>query len=381
MPTRVRTHSGLYTGRRVSNVTGAEGTYTFENESETCEDVVDPKDNLPLNITKILRYGGLINGRQKGNLSGYNFFNYPCTYVIAQPVAHLSVSGRPSGAVLASELLNRTNPFRDEVQSLEYVTELPSYGILAQKEFKKRLDNLVGSDLYKRFSGLKKLAKADLLYHFGILPLISDIEKLLEFQKRVERRKLELDRLVTRGLKRTVDLWSGSNVAISTGVNFHSSPPIKGTITKTTTETIRGHVRWYASQTLPSGGNELREMAKEAILGYRLDPATLYELLPWSWLIDYFLNLGSLIGGTRNMTQCHHSIPTLMTHTRTEASSSNHSEPEGSGGSIISLTPIHLIKEEKTRLPASSTLAARKTILTDGQTSILGSLAVLRGLK
>lgn len=357
---------------------------TYTSLSEVVDDETGPGDNSPtFTVERITRSGGLINGIEKSNLSGYIWNDYPCAYVTdSYLTSHLSISGRPSNSTLAAQVAARTQPLRSSMVSLEYLSDLSDLGSKAQSEMLKRLRGLGKSFPLSRWPKLRRAAKLNLLYHFGIVPLLSDIETLLEFQGLVDARAKELKRLYQgpRGLRRTVDLWSGSNTTTipsqtiqSYGVLLHAR------ITKTTTENVKGHIRWHTIYPVGVSDQALRAKAKKAILGYSLDPATLYELMPWSWLVDYFSNLGTIVKGAKNLFDFTHSAVRIMDHHRTYSSSSNH-DTTGSGANIITCTPMFCIHESKTRRIATPSLIAQDAILTESQLSILGSLTVLRSL-
>jgi len=123
----------------------------------------------------------------------------------------------------------------------------------------------------------------------------------------------------------------------------------------------------------------LRSMAKKAILGTELDPYTFYELMPWSWLIDYFFNLGTNIKANKNQLTMFHDAVRIMEHTRTRTTTSNHTFKVYSTGTVR-CTPMYITNETKTRSLATPTINAQETILNNSQLSILGSLGVLRSL-
>nr|UOL49021.1 MAG: hypothetical protein 1 [Leviviridae sp.] len=383
MAIRNRVRSSVFTGYRTekfgSHLTNSR---SYTSLSESCDDETGPGDNSPtFTVERTTRDGGLINGIEKSNLSGYIWNDYPCAYVTdSYLTSHLGISGRPSNSTLAAQVAARTQPFRSSMVSLEYLSDLSDLGGKAQNEFLRRLRGLSKVTRLERWPRLRKAAKLNLIHQFGILPLISDIETLLEFQSLVDARAKELKRLYEgpRGLRRTLDLWSGSSNANipsqtiqSYGVLLHAR------ITKTTTEKVKGHIRWHTNYPVAVSDQALRAKAKKAILGYSLDPANLYELMPWSWLVDYFSNLGTIVKGAKNLFDFNHSAVRIMDNTRTTSFSSNH-DTDGSGVNKITCTPMSCTRETKTRRIATPSIIAQDVILTESQLSILGSLAVLR---
>jgi hypothetical protein len=293
----------------------------------------------------------------------------------------LTIPNQPTNEFLATETLARSNPSRSSTNALENLADLKDLGGLARDHFADRLRGLNKYVNVSRFRTLQRVAKANIIAQFGILPLLSDIDVLLRFQKLADERAQELERLRTRGLRRTIALWKGSNTITYPNVTIHSDGvTLRADVIKTTTVTIKGHARWFPTGGYLQADESVRAEARSIVLGNRLDPQNLYDLFPWSWLIDYFTNLGTVIGAANNMSNTSHDAVRIMTHTRTHSVSSNHTT-SGSGIYTISCTPFEATSETKTRRIATPTLAARTELLKPAQWSILGSLAVLRGSK
>ena len=375
---KVEVYTGSRTERFGSHVTN---TRSYESVHESCEDVTgeDAGDNQPLYIERYERSGGLINGVSASALTGYIWNGYPCAYVTdAYTVSHLSIPGQPSDGSLATSFLARTQPYAAKTQLWEYADELAGYGSLAQRKFGERLGLLRKVAPPQTWRHLKFAARLNLLYQFGIRPLISDIETLLSFQQAVDRRVDQIKRVYgPRGYRRTADLWSGSNVAtVSNQIIQSQGSTLTARINKSTSVHVRGHVRWRALFPVQKSDAQLRRMARQSLLGTDFDPYTAWELMPWSWLSDYFLNLGNLVKAAKNMTTITHDAVRIIEHRRTRTFSSNHSL----GGGSVTCTPMNIVHETKKRTLAVPTLNAQESILTDGQLSILGSLTVLKGL-
>lgn len=378
MALRERLRQKIHTGYQTDNLLGGASSSSYGSLYELARDETGKGDNAPFSVDRYERSGGLLNG---GSLTGtrFSYQDYPVTYMgDTWTTSHLPFADRPTNGVLATKLIAETNPSRAETVSLEYAAELSDYGNKAESEFDRRLRGLRKFISDERFKHLKKAAKLNLLYQFGIVPLISDIELLLEFQKAVDRRVKEIDRLRTRGLRRTKDLWGGSEFSYIPSATIHSNAlTVHAAITKITKLNIRGHIRWYVQDNFFVSDQQVRAEAKRVILGYNLTPTTLYELMPWSWLIDYFTNLGTMVKAGDNQFPMRHDTVRIMEHLETTTTSSAHSV---GGGGAVTVTPIHCKHETKTRSLATPTIGARIEFLKSSQWSILGSLAVLRGL-
>lgn len=381
MTTRTRLRSSVYTGYRTDNF-GSNITISrsYESLHEQCTDDVGVGDNGPLTITRISRSGGLIRGVQPPG--SYTWNDYPCTWILdVYTTTPLAVSGRPSNSTMAASLLARTQPLRAETVAWEYLNDIHDLGSRAQKEMARRLGLLQKEFPPKLYRELKFAARLNLLYQFGIIPLISDIQVLMRFQKSVDKRMAELRRLYENtGLRRTVPLWAGSNYATFHNQTINSQGvTLACSVAKFTGITIRGHVRWHAIVPVVPLDDRLRAMAKSAILGTDVDPYTLYELMPWSWLIDYFFNLGTMIKANKNQLTMFHDSVRIMEHTRTRTSTSNHTSKTYTTGTVT-CSPIFVTNETKTRSLATATVNAQETMLKSGQLSILSSLTVLHSL-
>lgn len=384
MAVRNRLRNAVLTGSRTERFSPYRtNTRSYESLYEHCEDthLDDGGDNLPLTITRVTRSGGLINGTEGSLLTGYIWNDYPCTYWTDPfTINHLSILNQPSDGVLATSAIARTNPSRNQSTLLEYAGELADYGKEAERKFDEGLRGITRKFPRKTFQNLNRLAKLNLLTQFALLPLISDIELLLSFQQAVDKRVDEIERLRTRGLRRTVDLWEGDTSSSHTNVLIQSQGvTLRCDLNKVTKVSIRGHVRWRCTSNWIQSDALVRAQARKAILGYDLDPTTLYELMPWSWLIDYFTNLGTMVKATRNHFDAVHDVVKIMTHSRTVMTSSNHTT-DGGGANIITCTPMHSMREDKRRRPTTPSIGSRIEFLQPAQWSILGSLAVLRGL-
>jgi len=148
-------------------------------------------------------------------------------------------------------------------------------------------------------------------------------------------------------------------------------------VSKITTRDIRVHVRWHVQENFYSSDTELRELAKSIVRNNRLDPAALYELLPWSWLVDYFTNLGDFVALSRNRLNVTHDVPSVIIKTRTETTFNGTTRSYSGGRKVVMENYVaHL--EDLNRFQHSGSLTALTDFLTDRQTSILASLAIAK---
>lgn len=387
---RTRTNFTNLYGTRYAKGTGVTVTGSYQPINETCVDETTLGDNLPFSVTRTTKSGGLINGETPSNRTGHIFTGFPCGYWSnGEMTSTLSIPSVPSTSELASETASRTQPYRPSTTLWEYIDELAGYGSSAEEGMRKKLSSLRKTHPPHKWPLLRGIAKANILTRFAILPLISDIDTLLTFSEAVDKRAKEIERIYgPKGLRRSIDLWEGSRESTSpvrtinsSGIKFHSS------IKKTSSLKIRGHIRWYAIFPIKPADQEIRQLAKDAILGFNssakrgfgLDPYVFYELMPWSWLIDYFTNLGEVVKASKNLLSVTHSNPRIMRHYRTETSTVDiYDSPWYGSKGPVSCSPMICTVEEKRRDSASVLLSAKSDLLTADQMSILGSLAILR---
>lgn len=163
-------------------------------------------------------------------------------------------------------------------------------------------------------SGSKQLAIANLSIQFGMIPFLGDLAKLASFQSAVNSRRKEIDRLHSgNGLRRTVRLderqeqITGPVIITTTGTSASANVRQSRQMRRWAT------VRWKPSglNPLPPSDNEIRQMLAGVTLQSVASIA--WELLPWSWLSDYFGNIGHTLSATNNFLGAT-ARGTVMTH-------------------------------------------------------------------
>jgi hypothetical protein len=191
---------------------------------------------------------------------------------------------------------------------------------------KQGLKNLISKVEYEkslrranRMSEHQRVGNRHLEVQFGYLPLLSDIQNFVEaFDKRhkafddmlrneskpVIRRttfggKYDKQNYVTTHTPRPGNLNTNFVGQVGPIGLTQEYEPINGNLTRTqkssTEETwwAEGRFRYL----LPPGPRTdawKRSMVKR-IMGGRITPSTLYNLIPWSWLVDYFTDVGQMM--------------------------------------------------------------------------------------
>lgn len=274
---------------------------------------------------------------------------------------HWSLTTKSDGEY-ATETMKRTNPSRPYVDLGTFVAEL------------KDIPGLIETT----GRGLAKfLAANNMRYNFGLSPVVGDLFKMLNFQTQVDRRVDELNRLKTRGLRRTVDLDRISKTDSGNPIVQSYGAFLLDYTTWSTAQVVRGHARWKPTSPLPDTANGIRYLANRAVKGLTLDFSTAWELVPWSWLADWFSNIGDYIAAHRNIVDAECTTIAIMRHTTTSMVSAGISGDSTVDG--LSLEPVFNLYETKYRRTATPSLAASFPFLSWKQMGIITSLSVLKG--
>jgi hypothetical protein len=138
---------------------------------------------------------------------------------------------------------------------------------------------------------------------------------------------------------------------------------------------------WNPTQDTPSTSQDISALAERIVSDLsEANLATLWEALPWSWLIDWFSSVGSYLDANRNLVAAVGSPVQLMDETTSHFRIAGHTWYTGTDDEI-ELSPIDnvcITKSRDTRIPGVS---AHLPWLNAGQMSILGSIAATRVIK
>lgn len=215
---------------------------------------------------------------------------------------------------------------------------------------------------------------------FGWRPLISDLRKMMEFQSRVDKRVKELRHLYSSGgMKRTLrsglDSATASFGARNVNAVTASQATIRVNLSVLTKRECWATVRWTPTH-VPRDLTDakLQKEAFRLVYGLNIQPRYLWDAIPWSWLVDWFANIGDYVSSYSNVVPAVSSVPCIMRKTTTEALLSRGSDSasgvRGGNGSFL--------METKERFLQGAVLSASLPFLSDRQMSILGALAVQR---
>jgi hypothetical protein len=325
-----------------------------------------------------------LNGRSSAGTSYKEFINwFPST---SSGIENHLTDSLPSNTSVATSTLAASNPSRPYISVPNFVYEL--------KDLPEMIRDIGKIKLYaKRFyyrnkpgGHWKPVGSKDIANHYlsgvmGWSPLISDIRKLLDFQAKVTKRMRELDRLFNdnKGLHRKVHSPSWVQVLSDTrSVTVDSSLSVLTTcrVDRITRVEKWGSTRWSATA-LPLvkyNDKQLHSLALSLVLGLNANPKALWDALPWSWMIDWFVNVGTYLQAHTNIVPVIPQTPCVMVYQRTTASyvrTDTNSWLRGGDGSKIHETKLRFVG-------GSGTLSASIPFMGSRELSILGALAVQR---
>jgi hypothetical protein len=164
--------------------------------------------------------------------------------------------------------------------------------------------------------GPAAIADEFLNFQFGILPLWNDIKNLGTSLKNHDKilKQLERDsgRLVRRSLEFPVERNVVSESTAAGGLNTSfSSLFYSGTVAGTTKKTVTVEKRrWFSgafTYYLPTseGAGKIARWALEAdkLFGVIPDPQSLWNLIPFSWAVDWVADVGGALQNLTNFAQ------------------------------------------------------------------------------
>nr|UJQ85377.1 MAG: hypothetical protein 1 [Leviviridae sp.] len=344
---------------RFGTTWGVGGTVMVDKS--TCTDHTGIGDSDPFGVYSYEMSGGRINNGYYSWFGGH-FVNYvaDCMDTDAN-FPHLDVTNvGPSNVEAATIAAARTSPSAPYVDVLANALEIADIAQLIKS---------TGETL------IQKIARNNLRLQFGILPIVRDLDKLMNFQDQAMRRVAVIQKLRDTGsYRKTVKIGhyesyaNDSIVAQSADAFIHVPRRISQSYN------VGAHCRWIPSVDLSHmKRDQMRALAEEAIVNYRVNLSALWEAMPWSWLIDWCGNIGLFLKANGNTVPATLSGVFVTRHTRTEHVTDGFSDPSSGNRTM---EPIRVIRETKLRQPSFVAPAARWPFLSANQLGILASLLV-----
>ncbi len=321
MTARTRSYSETYPkGTRHNAFNGSVAVGSISDTSTVTIDTVngDRFAPHPFDLTRTTRgQVGRVSGKNPTGI--YTFNGYP--YGSQTVPSHLTLPSLQPDALYITDLVASTNPSRPEVSLPVTIGELWH---LPKSIYDAGIDQLT-EDRHWRM--IRRRDESNSLVHgnFGMMPIIRDLYKLMHFSQYMGERQKEISGLNSaggriHGYRRKKILANDIQTSVQNGLEVHSTEGVV-TVQRTTTtrRKVWATVRW--KQRDP--GRDLMSPAflsqmRLALSGWgEANIADIWELLPWSWFIDYFVNVGDFLNSTRNALEILPDVGCLMVQTET----------------------------------------------------------------
>jgi hypothetical protein len=171
----------------------------------------------------------------------------------------------------------------------------------------------------KRLLSARELADQYLCAQFGWFPLIEDVQKLLALQAYILKRNKELhDLYKSGGLKRRLRFEEDTQNEVRS-VTIPAGPFGRSCYLKYEVNVKRSNwatIRWYPTTPPPYHPDDMRwnVLATRLALGLTVEGMAkgAWDILPWTWLIGWFTNVGKYLTAHSFTVPAQHSDGCLM---------------------------------------------------------------------
>lgn len=241
---------------------------------------------------------------------------------------------------------NRTRPGNPQAGLGQFLGELrdlpkiPGRGIIGA--LKGRSLQSYPRYLFDRLRSFLSLSGSEYLnYQFGWRPFVKDLKDMYYVWRYLDKLIAQIRRDNGRNIRRSTTLYSDTSTSQTTPTSYnfayalvYNAPPNwhGGSSLVVQTEKVEERI-WYSSSMrywIPDTTSSLwTAQAKAALFGVLPTPSVLYELLPWSWLIDWFSNVGDVVANVSpnavdNLVLNYHFVMRSWKRTLESTSFSNH---------------------------------------------------------
>lgn len=250
----------------------------------------------------------------------------------------------------------------------------------------RQLPSLVGS-AYARTRKMSSLGDEYLNGVFGWLPLLGDIRGFYRTQKYLDRRLRQLKRDNGKPVRRKCTLPGSESNVVTIGTGYYLYPTLTtgfyngvGTRISQTRVTVDNSFAARFRYWIPDiNSAEWPARATRALFGLNPTPKLLYDLVPWSWLIDWFSNLGDVLDNMSG-NAAENLVADYAYIMRRYYQERNHEETQPLKSPAVTLTATDRLIWEVIQREAASPydFGLIPTDLTGRQGLILGALGISR---
>lgn len=400
MNPRARTRSAdnrsLVSGTCYWNIRGTKSSGRVEGNKKVCDDVIGNRQGAnPFSLVKDFTVQPYLDGKMYSStgLLLREFVHYPIDLAVATVDTRTALAA-PSAlqqASIALQCLARTNPSEPHVEIPSFLAELKDLPEM-REQFRYITSNVAMARQGLRYIPtaiqawgtrlLRAAATGHLAYRWAIRPLVSDLQKMTEFCLAVEQRWKELGKLQKeKSIHKRIFVSRDSVSKPPVDVFLHSDLDVwKAKRYDRFTQNVWASVQWNTTglSDIPFNGLDRLREAQKLVAGINGFGAlkALWEIYPWSWFVDWFLGVGTVLSANNNTLFLTHTKSCVMVHTTSE---STYQLSRSGTWSTISSMP-YARQERKERFVIASPPPfdpAFLSIIDDRKWSILASLWVL----
>lgn len=276
------------------------GPFPYQTTDWECSDYIEKKKDPVSHLTPpsdfVLKKTDIIPPFLSYRLSSMvdGILYYESSRIPCSPPGGLIPDSPPSGwdvlegttAELTAKLLSNSNPFRYTISVPVMILELMEAASLLK---------LAANNFFSL------LGSAHLNLTFGWEATIGDIRTLASITKSIENRIKEFNDIVEKGgSRRRVYLTSSGETTPEYTQSIYSSGmgEWSGKVVTSYKTKVWGSVRWVPNRANPIDFSQLSDFneAMKVVLDLRVpDASTIWEAIPFSWLVDYFANIGDTL--------------------------------------------------------------------------------------
>jgi len=234
-----------------------------------------------------------------------------------------ALTGLPSytDSVAATMALARSNPSRPTLDVWNFLWELKDIPRMIKQigDLMRRYGPNPSKNWPRNQQLIKDIGSAYLGWTFGWEQLFRDLGTILDFVGQVDKRTKELDQLKAGDLRRTITLIN-MNDQVQRVNAFYCGPLYQSSV-RVTLRLVRARKQWVrvrykpTAQTFQMLGSNHYDLARSLTFGHVPDFSTVWNAIPWSWLLDWFTTAGDFFAANRNRLGVRVDDIAIMRHT------------------------------------------------------------------
>ncbi len=215
--------------------------------------------------------------------------------------------------------------------------------------------------------GPRRAGEDYLTWQFGFRPVIQDIYDLATSIDTADKQwrmyVKAAEKLQRRHFEFPVETSTKTEAVASGGSSYPVLPTTiasgqTSTLYRTRTTVTKRRFSAAYAYALPSGAESTSATVRKVVqykqqYGLNIDPALLWELTPWSWLIDWFLPVGNFIQSVSSLILGNTACPWAYISEHTEVTDVYERPGVAFAGTSYKIQPLTVVSDYKRRMEAS----------------------------